>query len=219
MSERDWHAWHAEYDQPGSRLAQRLIAVQTQIRAALDAAAPGPLRLISLCAGQGRDVIGVLAEHPRRGDVTARLVELDPRNAWVARELAAQHGLDRVEVIVGDAALIDHYAALAPADLVIACGIFGNITDADVARTIGFTTQLCAEGGTVVWTRGRREPDLVPQVCAWFAEHGFDQVWVSDPGTSFAVGAHRFTGTPAPLEAGATLFTFVGFDRLDGGAR
>ncbi|WP_019927483.1 class I SAM-dependent methyltransferase [Nocardia sp. BMG111209] len=216
MSERDWHAWHAEYDQPGSRLSQRLDAVQQQIRTALDTAAPGPLRAISLCAGQGRDLIGVLADHPRRDDVTARLVELDPRNAEVARELAARHGLTGVEVIVGDAARTDHYAPLAPADLVIACGIFGNITDADVERTIEFTTRLTAPGGTVVWTRGRREPDLVPQVCDWFAAHGFEQLWVSDPGISFAVGAHRFTGTPEPLPAGVTIFTFVGYDRLAG---
>ncbi|MFI1916569.1 hypothetical protein [Nocardia sp. NPDC020380] len=32
MSERDWHAWHAEYDRPGTHLAQRLEAVQEQIR-------------------------------------------------------------------------------------------------------------------------------------------------------------------------------------------
>jgi hypothetical protein len=31
-----------------------------------------------MCAGQGHDVLGALPDHPRRGDVTARLVELDP---------------------------------------------------------------------------------------------------------------------------------------------
>ena len=177
--------------------------MREQIRGALDGAGAGPLRVVSLCAGQGRDVTGVLAEHPRRDEVTARLVELDPRNAAVARELAARHGLDRVEVVVGDAALTDHYAALAPADLVIACGIFGNVVDADVERTIEFSTQLCAERGTVVWTRSRREPDLVPRICDWFAERGFEQVWVSDPQVPMAVGAHRFTGTPSPLQTGA----------------
>jgi hypothetical protein len=34
----------------------------------------------------GRDVIGVLAGHPRRDDVRARLVELDERNVAVARQ-------------------------------------------------------------------------------------------------------------------------------------
>ncbi|MFI1916570.1 class I SAM-dependent methyltransferase family protein [Nocardia sp. NPDC020380] len=172
--------------------------------------------MISLCAGQGRDIIGVLAEHPRRDDVTARLVELDPRNVAVARELAQQHGLEGVAVVAGDAAQTDQYASLAPADLVVACGIFGNITDADIERTIEFATQLCAHGGTVVWTRGRWEPDLVPQIGAWFAERGFEEVWISAPHLSFGVGAHRFAGTPAPLETGATIFTFIGHDALFG---
>jgi hypothetical protein len=79
VTERDWYTWHRDYDEPGTALARRLVAVQDQIRTALDAAPPGPLHAISLCAGQGRDLIGVLAHHPRRHDVTARLVELDPR--------------------------------------------------------------------------------------------------------------------------------------------
>ncbi len=89
VTERDWYAWHRDYDEPDTALARRLAAVQDQIRAALDAAPPGPLHAVSLCAGQGRDLIGVLARHPRRDDVTARLVELDPRNTAAARGTAA----------------------------------------------------------------------------------------------------------------------------------
>jgi hypothetical protein len=74
MAERDWYKWHRDYDQPGTALARRLAAVQDQIGKALDAAPPGPLHAISLCAGQGRDLIGALARHPRRDDVLARLV-------------------------------------------------------------------------------------------------------------------------------------------------
>ena len=57
VTEMDWHAWHDGYDEPGTRLARRLAAVQEQIRVALDAAPPGPLHAVSLCAGQGRDLI------------------------------------------------------------------------------------------------------------------------------------------------------------------
>ena len=125
MAARDWYAWHADYDRPGSGLAQRLGWVQERIRVALDTAPPGRVRAISLCAGQGRDLIGVLATHPRRDDVTARLVELDPRNTAVARRLAAEAGLTGVEVVTGDASLASQYASLVPAYLVVACGLFG----------------------------------------------------------------------------------------------
>jgi hypothetical protein len=195
-------AWHGAYDVPGSGLAQRLAAVQAQIVAALDQAPPGPLRAISICAGQGRDLIEVLARHPRGAEVTARLVEINPDNAAAARELAAAAGLPRVEVVIADAAEPAAYAGLVPADLVLACGVFGNITDEDIRRTIGCLPRLCATGGTVIWTRGRWAPDLVPQICDWFGQVGFELVWVSDPGASFGAGAHRFTGAPAELATG-----------------
>jgi hypothetical protein len=92
----DWYAWHDRYDDPRTGLARRLALVRDRVRAALDEAPPGPLRVISLCAGQGTDLIGPLSRHPRRGDVTARLVELDPRNTAAARRLADEAGLDRV---------------------------------------------------------------------------------------------------------------------------
>jgi hypothetical protein len=219
VTERDWYAWHAPYDDPGSGLSRRLRWVQDRIRAALDDAPPGPFSAISICAGQGRDLLGVLAGHPRGGDVAARLVELDPRNIAAARRLAVEAGLANVEIVTGDAALTSAYAGIAPADLVLACGLFGNMTDANIERTIGYCAQLCATGGTVVWTRARWAPDLVPQVCAWFEERGFERVWLSDPGYRQCCGAHRFTGPAAPLEDAATMFTFTDHDVLRGPRR
>jgi hypothetical protein len=219
---RDWAAWHEAYDNPDTPLAHRLRAVQARITEALDQAQPGPLHAISICAGQGRDLIGVLRQHPRRRDVTARLVELDPRNAAAARQRAADSGLTQVEVVTGDAAQTGAYAGLIPASLVLVCGVFGNITDEDVARTVRCCTGLCAPGGTVVWTRGRGEPDLVPQICDWFAAEGFAVVGVSgpvgvpEPGRRWAVGAHRFEGQSKPLPD-QRMFAFAGYDVLRAG--
>jgi hypothetical protein len=198
---------------------RRLGLIQAQIRAMLDEAPSGPLRAVSLCAGQGRDLIGVLASHPRGADVTARLVELDPRNAEFARRLAADAGLEGVEVITGDAALTNHYAPLIPAHLVVACGLFGNLTDADVKRVISFCPQLCAADGTVVWTRGRWAPDLLPRVCEWFEELGFRRIWVSPADFPAGCGAHRFAGTPVRLEERASMFTFRGHHPVTGPPR
>jgi len=211
---RDWKAWHDAYDEPGSSLAQRLHAVQTQIRKALDDSPPGPLRAISVCAGQGRDLLEVLADHPRRDDVHARLVELDPRNTAAAQQIAHDAGLRGIEVVTGDASLTDHYADLAPADLVLLCGVFGNIVDEDIERTIDFATRVTKTGGTVFWTRGRHEPDRFPLVVQWFEERGFERLWLSEPDVSYGVGAHRFTADPQPFEGGVQLFDFVGSDVL-----
>jgi hypothetical protein len=205
----DWHGWHEGYDQPGSRLATRLEAVQRRIREVLDAAPAGPIRAVSLCAGQGRDLIGALARHPRRDDVTARLVELDPRNVDEARHGARAAGLPGVEVVAGDAATLRSYVGAVPADRVLMCGVFGNISDDDVRATVAQADQLCATGASVVWTRHRDPPDLAPSICDWFAEHGFELVSLSDPESGYGVGVHRFTGTPPPLREDARLFTFL----------
>src|SRR5436190_1604292 len=109
----DWHEWHRAYDAPDSPLSHRLAVVQRLIRAVLDAAPPGPIRVISMCAGEGRDLLGVLADHPRADDVHARLVELDPDLAGTARDNAPA----RVDVVVGDAGMTDVYEGAVPADL------------------------------------------------------------------------------------------------------
>jgi hypothetical protein len=205
----DWVSWHDDYDNPASVLAGRLAAVQGIVRNALDELPAGPVTALSMCAGQGRDLLGVLATHPRRADVRARLVELDPRNAAVAEERARRAGLDGVEVVRGDAGLMRHYRDVAPADLVLACGVFGNLTDADVLRTVEACAQLCREGGTVVWTRHRRPPDLVPVIVDWFGVRGFEQVALSDPAAGYGVGAHRLRHPPKPLQSADRIFTFV----------
>lgn len=210
----DWSAWHDDYGDPDSWLAQRLRVVQTWIRTVLDEAAPGPLRVLSLCAGQGRDLLPVLADHPRRADVRARLVELDPRNTAVAAEAALAAGLTGVQVVTGDAALTSQCVGMAPADLVLLCGIFGNITAEDIARTVATCPQLCRTGGSVIWTRHRGTPDRVPQICGWFEDLGFERRWVSGTDVEFGVGVHRNTGEPRPLDEHARMFTFVGYEVL-----
>ena len=210
----DWIAWHDKYDVADSWMARRLRTVREQTRLALDGAPAGRLKVISLCAGDGRDLLHVLADHPRRHDVRARLVELDPRNTAAASETARRACLDQVEVVTGDASLIDQYQGLAPADLVLVCGVFGNITDADIERTIGACAQLCKTGGTIIWTRHRAEPDRVPRICEWFDGQGFELQWLSEPDAGYGVGVHRYAGAPQPLRVGTRMFEFVGYDVL-----
>ena len=207
---RDWAAWHRSYDDPGSRLSQRLRLVQRHLRDAIDQRS-GPLRIISMCAGEGRDVVGVLARQPRRGDVPARLVELDPRYAGFARAAARAAHLDRIDVVEADAGVTDSYMGAAPAEIVLACGVFGNISDEDVRGTIEQLPSLCAPGATVIWTRGRephRDPALT--IRDWFSQSGFDEVaYDAPPEATFRVGVHRLAGAPRPLEPGVRLFRFV----------
>ena len=218
MSETNshWVQWHQMYDVNGSPLQARLAIVQRHIRAVLDADSPEtPLRVLSLCAGQGRDVIGALAGHPRRAAVRARLVELDPVLVADAKRAASAAGLFGVEAVAGDASNTDAAAGAVPADLLVACGIFGNTSDDDIRHTIAAFPSLCAPGATVIWTRHRRAPDLTPRVREWFVAAGFDEVAFEAPDEFglISVGVNRLAIPPAAYVAGYRMFTFVG----DGG--
>lgn len=210
---RDWHDWHAAYDRE-STLHRRLEVVRRRIGEALDASPPGEIRVISMCAGQGRDLLPVAAAHRRRDDVVARLVELDARNAEIAAGTARASGLTRIDVVRDDAGRTASYDGAVPADLVLACGVFGNVTDADIAWTVDRLPSLCAPHATVVWTRGRTAPDLTPAIRGWFAERGFvERSFDGEPG-SFGVGVHVLAVEPEPFDPDVTLFTFIDFEEL-----
>jgi hypothetical protein len=210
MTLRDYAAWHDEYDRPGSPLHLRLLVVQDLIATVLDELPPGPIRVISMCAGQGRDVIGVARRHRRGGDLAGVLVEADPRNAAAAREGVEQAGLGGLTVIEGDAGQSGIYADAVPADLLVACGIFGNVSDEDIRRTISFLPALCAPGAWVIWTRGPREDGIVQSIQDWFEAAGFGpRALVVPEGNLFGVGAARLAVVPPPFRSGEPLFAFV----------
>jgi hypothetical protein len=211
MTSRDWVRWHDPYADPESSLSRRLRRVQGRVRQALDSQPPGPIRVLSLCAGQGGDLLEPLASHPRHDDVTALLVELDPGNAALAACTAREAGLDGVEVRIGDAATTSAYVAIVPVDVALVCGVFGNIPDEHIDRTIQHLPRLLRTGGTVIWTRHREPPDLTPQIRTWFGEEGFEESgFDTEPGFLYSVGTHVLTGPAKTYRPDITLFSFQG---------
>lgn len=213
---RAWLDWHQGYNNPESSLARRLLVVQHHIHRALDLITPRPdlgeLRVISLCAGESRDLLPVLAERTQPVGVRALLVELDPHLAEQARRRARQLNLTHVDVVNGDAGTTTAYERIAPAHLVLACGVFGNISAADGQRTVAGLRTLTAPGGLVVWTRGRGPTgDPSTEVRMWFREDGFSELAFTAPrDASFRVGMNRLNPASArPFRAGVRMFSFA----------
>ena len=207
---RDWQAWHRDYDDPSSSLSRRLAEVRTLLAALLDGQpADRPVRLLSLCAGDGRDTIPVLADSGL--PVRACLVELDPELATAAREAASSAGLSSVlEVREGDAGLVPTFADRLPVDVLMLCGVLGNVADADVERTVAAARVMVADGGSVVWTRGHRPPDDPAEwVRRLFRDAGFDEVAFSAPrDATYRVGVAR-QREPSRGRLPDRLFSFV----------
>jgi hypothetical protein len=208
----DWHRWHDGYG-PGGGLLDRLALVRGQLTQAIAEAPPGPVMIISVCAGQGHDVVAALAESPRRSEVRARLVEADERNVASARARVAEAGLDGVEVVQGDAGSTDPYLGAAPAGIVLLCGVFGSLTDADVDRLVAGLPQLCGPGAQVIWTAHRTAPGLYPVAEQAFQRYGFEARW-SDPEDPFGVTRHALITEPRPLRPAQTLFRFADEETL-----
>jgi hypothetical protein len=167
---------------------------------------PAELRLISICAGDGGDLLSAL---PAGSAARALLVESDPRLAARARARAQRRELDGVTVSDADAGNTAAYKGAVPAHVVLACGVFGNISAADVELTISLLPSLLRASGTVIWTRGRRRGDPTPQIRRWFAQQGFaERHFVAPADADFSVGVHDLVGAPDPYRDDQPLFPF-----------
>ena len=181
----DWVAWHDPYLDPDSPLSRRLRSVQRQIGVWLDETAPRDVMVLSLCAGDGRDLLGVLDARNDARRVRAAIVEIVPELADRARAAVDAARLVDIDVLCIDAGTPEAYAGCPPADLVL----------------------LCAR---VIWTRSRRSPDLTPQIRKWFSDNGFTEITFDAPEDLLtSVGVHELTRRPGPATRHTRLFAFV----------
>ncbi len=188
---RDWVEWHRSYADPASDLSQRLAVVTAAIEDVLSHAPPGPIRVLSLCAGEARDLSGAAVDHPRAADVCGVAVELNAGLAAIAAQALRDAGTS-VEVRCADAGRPIHWDDTLPVDLLLLAGIFGNLTDDHVHRTVTAAAGMVRPGGVVLWTRHRKPPDLTPSIRDWFDDAGFNPVAFTSGGAgSYAVGVER----------------------------
>ena len=209
----DWKAWHRHYDDRDSIQARRLAVVRRRVRESLDAldrVGGCARRVLSLCAGDGRDLLPELSARPEIA-VDALLVELDAELAARARASATSAGVRRLTVRVADASSPVSYADVLPVDLLLLCGIFGNVSERDIRRTIAAVPAMLAPGGRVIWTRGRCEGrDLRPAVRRWVRDAGLEEIAYDGEPELFGVGVARAGASgSAGRELPDRLFTFV----------
>jgi hypothetical protein len=201
----DWVQWHKSYGDPDSTLSRRLEVVRRRIAEALDRFPAGPIRMASMCAGDGRDILSVLQNHPRAREVSGRLVEWDQRLVERARAAAPS----TIEIVCGDAGNSDAYEKAVPVDLLLCCGVFGNITEADIRNTINSWPMLCAPQATAIWTRGAFDNDLRPQIREWVKQAGFEELSFDGKNEQYGVGMAKMTRASEPYRRGVQLFRFL----------
>jgi hypothetical protein len=208
---KDWLVWHEAYDDPSSSLARRLGVVRRRLEEVLDAPAGERRQLLSLCAGDGRDVIPVLAAQATSSSVSALLVERNEELSRRALQSASSSGLGTVEARCADAGDPASFNDVLRVDVLLLCGIFGNIEHGRVKRVIDVVPHLLAKGGYGIWTRGASDPDRRPEVRSWFRAAGLDEISFDGAPETFAVGVNQLvSGWPdTPRHLPSRLFSFV----------
>jgi len=210
---KDWYEWHELYNTEPT-LQQRLEIVREFIAYSLNASPNGTIRVVSVCAGDGRDLLGTLKNHPRQQDVSARLVELNPQLVERGRATIESLGLTKqIEFINGDATIATNYVGAVPADIVIVCGVLGHLADdRELKRLINNFSYLSKTGAFFIWTRGHSNgipySDNVRKIllASAFEEINFQLTATGD----MAVGLHRYIGENLPQPQEQQLFVFSG---------
>jgi len=207
---KTWRNWPARaYERPTYR--NRLGAVKQHLSESLDQAPEGEVTIISLCAGDGRDVIDVASVHPRRRDVAAWLVEADARSVAAGITLARGKGLHKaVRFLPADATSYATYRDIPGADVVLLCGVWGHVPPEDRSAVVKACNALCREGGHVIWTRGlRRGSGRFEEIRAAFSGREWSEVRTTiTPDTRWAVATNCLAASPSARPTSGTIFHF-----------
>jgi hypothetical protein len=166
------------------------------------------MRVLSPCSGDGRDLLPELANSGQETAGTV-LVEQDERLGHDARATARRLGVGQVKIVTGDAGDTASFAFALPVDLLMLCGIFGNVSERDIAATIAATPTMLRPGATVIWTRGSTEPDMRPVIRHWFLDAGFREIAFDSEPQGFGVGVAQLADPVEGRLLPRRLFTFL----------
>jgi len=214
----NWDEWYKHYDSlPG--LQERLRIVREQIVAALNECPAGQIQIVSICAGDGRDLIGALQKHPRRNDVSALLLDNHAESIARGEAAAKETGLQRqLRFLDADAAQAKNYLGAVPADLVLLSGFLGHLPHRDVPALINSLPMFCKTGGQVIWNRHlilHDGPEQILLIRGFFRQTSFEEIYFTATDLNgFAIARVRFAGKSRRLEPSRVLFEFAGLDRF-----
>ncbi|RBP48046.1 amino acid adenylation domain-containing protein [Roseimicrobium gellanilyticum] len=214
----DWTNWHQLYD-AGMGISARLRLVEEQLRAAVEACQPGPVRILSICAGDGRDIFGAFAGHPRSQDVHAVLIDTDAAGLQRAETWAVEAGMGgRIQTLCADATSGANYRGVTHADIVLVSGVLAHVSEASIPGLIQSLPMLLQTGGWLIWNRHlvlNRGSEHVSLLRDLLRSTGFkEEVYELTSPKGFAVSSARYHGAMLPLDEQRVLFDFVGLDRL-----
>ena len=217
----DWSSRFYTEQHPG--FVARLKTTTRMIAESLAEAPAGEVRVLSLCCGDGRDLLGALRDHPRKGDVRALMIDRDASSVRRGRQWAHEQGLgERIEFVNSDAADWTGMGGWVPFHMVIISGVFVHLTVEHAQNLVGALPMLCRDGSTVVWNRrvvaastgGQETGDPIPRahlpdLRAFFAAAGFVTAACEETGPiGHGILRDVYRGPVVPFEPRSGIFEF-----------
>lgn len=205
-----WGHWPSKAYQE-KKFQFRLAGVQQHLAEAITSCPNAAVRVTSLCAGDGRDVIGTLATHPRCGNVRATLFELNPISIANGRAQIEATGLTHVvKFVAGDATRYDSYRKVGRADILLVCGVWGHVPPHERDEMMRAIRGLVQPGGIVIWTRGAAKGAArLEEIKTLFDPPDWKEVRFDiTPDGKFAVASYRLVGPGVELPPTGAIFNF-----------
>jgi hypothetical protein len=206
-----WDDW-SEHAYRSRTYSLRLAEVQGHLGECFAAYSTRPIRLLSVCAGDGRDVMGAMISHNVQGQVVAWLVEQNLRSVNRGTTQSRRLGLqDTVKFLHADATLYDTYRNIAPSDIVLLSGVWGHVPASDRPRLVQALASFCKPGGMVIWTRALANGvSRMDEIQIEFASPLWELVCASITSDKcWGVVSQRYCGPQIRPASGGRIFQFA----------
>ena len=208
IKEQFLKSWHYNYEDETSTPYKRTLIVKKLISDYL--INKNNITILSICAGQGRDVLTSLNE-----DTHAYLIDIDKDCIEYAQSYINKNDLHNVFVIEADASLISTYIDnnIPKADLILICGVFGHLSLKDINLTIKSLKQLIKPEGSVIWTKHKFDNDITKEIRNAFDLTGYkEETFISPKEEIFSVGMHKLINDTTKPIYDLKMFDYIEFN-------
>lgn len=208
IKEQSLESWHDNYEDKKSSPYKRTLMVKKLIVDYL--INKNNITILSICAGQGRDILTSLNE-----DTSAYLIDVDKECVDYAQSYVNKNDLNNVFVIEADASLISTYIDnnVPKADLILICGVFGHLSLEDINLTAQSLKQLIKPDGSVIWSRNKFDKDITEEVRDSFKLAGYEEeAFISPEKELFSIGMHKLIEDTIEPIYDLKMFDYIEFD-------
>ena len=154
-----WTEWHEEaYNDINSLPYQRTEIVKDLINKYLSEI-DKDIVVISIGAGQSRDILPVLIGRKDNDRITTYLIDTDIECLNYAKNYAKDNNIINVHIVDMDGSLVKNYKDIPKADLIIFCGMMTQKNTDEVKKLANNIKLICNKDAQIIWSRHGYDKD------------------------------------------------------------